>query len=232
MRFSRQEYQSGLPCPPPEALPNPGIKLVSLLSPALAGRFFSTSRLGSPHLPISIMLVVPPENPVCHRRCRPWRRVNETDGSLPSPLVLLEGCVKGLSLNMKEEKVLREREFERQNVSDDTNARECMGSEQTDFEERVCAESPLYRGARVLGETKTSRGHVGTDGLDGMQVCAGHCRANSFLELVCPSLYLQLNTLEVFTPHLAFPKRPPPIFSSYFVVVNHSLSACIFYVGA
>lgn len=112
------------------------------------------------------------------------------------------------------------------------NAWEHMVSEQRDFEDRVCAESPLYRGAWVLGETKTSRGHVGTDGLDGMQFCAGHCCANSFLELVCPNLFLQLNTLKVFTPHLSFPKRPSPIFSSYFVVVNHSLSACIFYVGA
>ena len=43
MEFSRQEYWSGLPCPPPEDLPNPGIELVSLTSPALAGGFFSTS---------------------------------------------------------------------------------------------------------------------------------------------------------------------------------------------
>ena len=41
--FSRQDYWSGLPCPPPGDLPDPGIKLVSLMSPALAGRFFSTS---------------------------------------------------------------------------------------------------------------------------------------------------------------------------------------------
>ena len=37
---SRQEYWTGLPCPPPEDLPNPGIKPMSLTSPALAGRFF------------------------------------------------------------------------------------------------------------------------------------------------------------------------------------------------
>ena len=43
MGFSRQEYWSGLPCPPPGDLPNPGIKPVSLTSPALAGRFFTTS---------------------------------------------------------------------------------------------------------------------------------------------------------------------------------------------
>ena len=41
--FFRQEYGSGLPCPPPGNLPNPGIKLTSLMSPALAGRFFTTS---------------------------------------------------------------------------------------------------------------------------------------------------------------------------------------------
>ena len=30
MGFSRQEYWNGLPCPPPEDLPNPGIKPTSL----------------------------------------------------------------------------------------------------------------------------------------------------------------------------------------------------------
>ena len=42
MGFSRQEYWSGLPCPPPGDLPGPGIKLTSLMSSALAGRFFTT----------------------------------------------------------------------------------------------------------------------------------------------------------------------------------------------
>ena len=37
MRFSRQEYWSGLPCPPPEDLPDPGIEPTSLMSPAWAG---------------------------------------------------------------------------------------------------------------------------------------------------------------------------------------------------
>ena len=39
----RQEYWSGLPCPPPGDLPNPGIKPTSPMSPALAGSFFTTS---------------------------------------------------------------------------------------------------------------------------------------------------------------------------------------------
>ena len=48
MRFSRQEYWSGLPCPPPGDLPDPGIKPKSLASPALAGRFFTTVQPGKP----------------------------------------------------------------------------------------------------------------------------------------------------------------------------------------
>ena len=34
---TRQEYWSGLPCPPPGNLPDPGIKSTSLISPALVG---------------------------------------------------------------------------------------------------------------------------------------------------------------------------------------------------
>ena len=36
MRFSRQEYWSGLPCPPSGDLPDLGIKPMPLTSPALA----------------------------------------------------------------------------------------------------------------------------------------------------------------------------------------------------
>ena len=43
MGFSRHEYWSGLPCPPPGDLPGPVIELTFLMSPALAGRFFTTS---------------------------------------------------------------------------------------------------------------------------------------------------------------------------------------------
>ena len=43
MGFSRQEYWSGLPFPSPGDLPDQGIEPTSLLSPELAGRFFSTS---------------------------------------------------------------------------------------------------------------------------------------------------------------------------------------------
>ena len=43
MRFSSQEYWSGLPCSPPGDLPDPGMEPVSLTLPALASRFFTTS---------------------------------------------------------------------------------------------------------------------------------------------------------------------------------------------
>ena len=37
-----QEYWNGLPFPTPGDLPDPGIELASLASPALAGRFVTT----------------------------------------------------------------------------------------------------------------------------------------------------------------------------------------------
>ena len=42
MKFSRQEYWNGLLCPPLGDLSSPGMELV-FTSPALAGRFFTTS---------------------------------------------------------------------------------------------------------------------------------------------------------------------------------------------
>ena len=49
MELSRQECWSGLPFPPPGNLPDPGIKPMSPVSPALAGGFFT---------------IVPPGNPI------------------------------------------------------------------------------------------------------------------------------------------------------------------------
>ena len=54
MGLSRQAYWSGLPFPPPGDLPHPRTEHMLLVSPALAGRIFTTE---------------PPENPVyVHRR--------------------------------------------------------------------------------------------------------------------------------------------------------------------
>ena len=43
MEFSKQKYWSGLPFSIPGHLPNPGLEPMSLMSPALAGGFFTTN---------------------------------------------------------------------------------------------------------------------------------------------------------------------------------------------
>ena len=48
MEFSRQEYWSRLPFPMPDDLPDPGIKPISLASPALTDKFYTTEPLGKP----------------------------------------------------------------------------------------------------------------------------------------------------------------------------------------
>ena len=65
MEFSRQEYRSGLPCLPPEDLPNPGIELVSACVSCI-GRWilYPLSHLGSQvrkaktHLPVFIWVTL------------------------------------------------------------------------------------------------------------------------------------------------------------------------------
>ena len=49
MELSRQGYESGLPFPPPEDLPDPGIEPKSTVSAALAGRLFTTEPPGKPY---------------------------------------------------------------------------------------------------------------------------------------------------------------------------------------
>jgi len=44
MEFSREEYLSGLPFPPPGDLPDPGIEPTSPVSPALEGGSFRDLR--------------------------------------------------------------------------------------------------------------------------------------------------------------------------------------------
>ena len=54
MEFSRQEYWSGWPLPSPGDLPNPGIKPVSPVSPALqVDSLYHLSHQGSPNLRIN-----------------------------------------------------------------------------------------------------------------------------------------------------------------------------------
>ena len=48
MKFSKQEYWSGLPFPPPGDLLESGVELTSPAFPALASRFFTTEPPGKP----------------------------------------------------------------------------------------------------------------------------------------------------------------------------------------
>ena len=65
--FSRQEYWSRLPCPPPEDLPDPGSQPASLTSPALAGGFFTISATWEAWLDTSDIIhgVLPGEGVLC-----------------------------------------------------------------------------------------------------------------------------------------------------------------------
>ena len=53
MGLSGQEHWSELPCSPPGALPDPGIELTSLRSPALAGGFFTTNTTWEAHFKVT-----------------------------------------------------------------------------------------------------------------------------------------------------------------------------------
>ena len=91
MEFPRQEYQCGLPLPPPGALPDPGIEPRSLVSPALAGGFFTvwatraacTSIHGSRGCD-SVQRPGPGGQPSWSASSRP---------RLPSPVTAVHGCL-------------------------------------------------------------------------------------------------------------------------------------------
>ena len=76
MKFSRQEYWSGLSLPIPGCLLNPGIKPAFLSSPALTGGFFITSATSTE---------IPP-----HKQIIPLRRAKKKNASQDNPLILEE----------------------------------------------------------------------------------------------------------------------------------------------
>ena len=65
MEFSRQEYWSGLPFPPPGDLPNPGTEPMSPASPALTGVFFT------PEIPGNVAESVNEVTQLCLALCDP-----------------------------------------------------------------------------------------------------------------------------------------------------------------
>ena len=73
MGFSRQEYWSGLPCPPSGDLPNSGIKPASVTSPALACGFFITSSTWEALVLLHLDLKLKPSTARGLAESPPWR---------------------------------------------------------------------------------------------------------------------------------------------------------------
>ena len=89
MGFSRQGYWSGLPCPSPGHLPNPGIEPTFLMSPASAGGFFITSttweaicRVHNVKYHLSIKLLEKLK----------WRNLIQASEAVEQVLTLLQTC--------------------------------------------------------------------------------------------------------------------------------------------
>ena len=80
MGFSRQEYWSGLPCPPPEDLPNPWMEPTS----ALQADSFLLSYQGSPKIDISSVQLVQFSHSVLSHSLRP-HGLQHTRPPCPSP---------------------------------------------------------------------------------------------------------------------------------------------------
>ena len=57
MGFSRQEYWNGLPCFRPGELPDPGVEPAFLMSPVLAGRFFTSSVTWEAHQQSHVLIL-------------------------------------------------------------------------------------------------------------------------------------------------------------------------------
>ena len=99
MGFSRQDYCSGLPCPPLGDLPDPGIKPMSLMSPSLAGRFFITGATWEAHICINKiflnhMFVLPFQKNEWINEWMDemeWREREEKKGSEVLPISLVSG---------------------------------------------------------------------------------------------------------------------------------------------
>ena len=65
MGFSRQEYWSGLPCPPPGDLSKPGIKPRSPVSPAFVGFFTTNATWEAPSRTLASCFIKLPLKSLC-----------------------------------------------------------------------------------------------------------------------------------------------------------------------
>ena len=110
MGFSRQEYWSGLPRPPPGNLPDPGIEPESLMSHALAGGLFTTSatweaqsQTGAPtyfsiHVELRWVLSSATATPSLQSQQKPTGRISLTPTGAPGGQVGIRQEGLGLGL--------------------------------------------------------------------------------------------------------------------------------------
>ena len=82
MGFPRQEYWSGLPCPPPGDLPDPGIKPMFRMALALAGRFLTTEP--TEKLILRSCREIKPVNP---KGNQPWIFIGRTNAEMEAPIL-------------------------------------------------------------------------------------------------------------------------------------------------
>ena len=83
IEFSKQEYWSGLPFPPPGYLPDPGIEPESLESPASAGGLFTSEPPGSQFAKTAQMMT--------HSAAMPGGEVRTTNSCKVPPTVSCAG---------------------------------------------------------------------------------------------------------------------------------------------
>ena len=96
MGFSRQEYWSGLPFPPPGDLPDPEIEPTSLLSPALGGGFFTMEPPGKSNSHLNreeSQYKVADELNCRWQQCKLWRQTAEITSFIIMAVVLRRGGI-------------------------------------------------------------------------------------------------------------------------------------------
>ena len=96
MGFSRQEYWSGLSCPPGD-LPDPGIKPKSLMPPALAGGFFTTSTTWETPQTKDFQQILVIQDRKESGRCPPHGSTREYEHPAPTGSRLCLSCPGGLA---------------------------------------------------------------------------------------------------------------------------------------
>ena len=96
MGLSRQAYCSGLPCPHPRDLPNPGVKPKSLTSPALAGRFLTTSATWEAHTYKYIFIYILHISIYTNITLESVKHLSVVLGTIPLGLMNQKWAIKGI----------------------------------------------------------------------------------------------------------------------------------------